>query len=176
MSMQLKAGETHVGEVGGNVAYALASFARPADTNAYASGDLVANSTTAGLVVPMRLACARVDAGSFLVRRATIAKNSTSLTLASFRAHLYSTTPKAANGDNGAWSTDGFASYLGAFDATMDRAFTDGALGEGVPLIGSELSVQLQQGVGIFALLEARAAYTPVSAEVLSLRLELIRN
>jgi hypothetical protein len=32
-------------------ALASASFTRPADTTAYASGDLVANSTTAGSVV-----------------------------------------------------------------------------------------------------------------------------
>jgi hypothetical protein len=35
-----------------------ATFTRPSDTTAYASGDLVANSTTAGSVTPLTLTLA----------------------------------------------------------------------------------------------------------------------
>lgn len=43
------------GDASGAVALIAASFTRPADTAAYAVGDLVANSTTAGSVAAMPL-------------------------------------------------------------------------------------------------------------------------
>ena len=150
----------------------VASFTRPADTTAYASGDLVANSTTAGSVVPMRFDLGVIANGG-MVRRVRIAKSNTSITSASFRLHLYAASPTPANGDNGAWSTDQAAFYMGSFDVTMDKAFTDGAVGNGVPAVGSEVNFGRNTYYG---LLEARAAYTPASAEVITVELEVIRN
>lgn len=150
-----------------------ASFTRPADTTAYASGDLVANSTTAGSVVPMTFSLAPLANGG-MIRRVRICKTGTSVTSASFRLHLYtSSSITCANGDNGAWSTDQSANYVGAFDVTVDKAFTDGAAGNGVPLSGSEVNFARTTYYG---LLEARGAYTPTSAEVFSINLEVIRN
>ena len=40
------------------------------------------------------------------------------MTNAQFRLHLYTAAPTCANGDNGAWSTDGAANYIGAFDVS----------------------------------------------------------
>src|SRR4051812_8128931 len=71
----LPAGEAHVGEIGGAVATPSASFTRPADVTPYASGDLVADNTTAGSVTPLSWTAARVAAGSFLVRRARLRKS-----------------------------------------------------------------------------------------------------
>ena len=146
------------------------SFTRPADTTAYAAGDLVANSTTAGSVAPVALQGAVEAGGPRLIRRLKLRKSGTGVSNASFRVHLYSTSPTAANGDNAAWSTSGVAGYLGALDVTIDRAFTDGAAGFGVPVAGSEITVDAAGA--IFALVEARAAYTPVSAEVFTLELD----
>src|SRR5215207_5972656 len=42
----------------------VASFVRPANTTAYAIGDLVANSTTAGSVTPLSVTGARVANGT----------------------------------------------------------------------------------------------------------------
>jgi hypothetical protein len=98
-----------------------ARFTRPSDTTAYASGDLVANSTTAGSVVPM-----------------------------SFPA----------------WSTSQAASYLGSVDVTVDKAFTDGAAG----LATVEINCG---GPNLYGLLEARGAYTPTSAGVFNVTLEI---
>lgn len=173
----LAAGENHIGQVGGHAATPSATFTRPADTTAYASGDLVANSTTAGSVVPMSFAAAaRVAAGSFAIRRVRLRKSGTSLTNASFRVHFYSASPTPANGDNGAWSTDGVANYLGAFDVTMDRAFTDGAHGAGLPIQGSEVAVALASGQTVYALIEARSAYTPASGETFATTPEIWQN
>jgi hypothetical protein len=170
------AGENHIGEVGSAVANPTDNFTRPNDTTAYASGDLVANSTTAGSVTPLTLTVARVAAGSFMLRRLKLHKSGTSTTNASFRVHLYTSAPTCANGDNGAFSTSGVATYIGAFDVTIDRAFTDGAAGFGVPVVGGEHAVKLASGTTIKALIEARAAYTPAAQEVFTVTVDDWQN
>jgi hypothetical protein len=154
-----------------------ATFTRPADTTAYASGDLVATSTTAGSVVPLTFQVSRSRDGSVIVWRARVRKSGTGLTNAQFRLHLYdAATITCANGDNAAWSTNGVAGYLGYIDVTIDKAFTDGAYGDGVPLSATqvaEILVKLSTRTTILGLLEARAAYAPASAEVFTVTLEL---
>lgn len=150
---------------------ASAVFTRPSDTNAYASGDLVANSTTAANVVPVVFSGTPPE--GFMVRRVRIKKSGTSITSSSFRVHLYGTgTITVANGDNGAWSTNQVARYFGAFDVTVDRAFTDGAMGVGGPATGSEMNGQGP----LWGLVEARGAYTPASAEVFTIELEMVSS
>src|ERR1051326_6997470 len=98
-----------------------ASFARPNDTTAYAAGDLVANSTTAGAVVPLRVDLGNLAAAGHAITgipRARLTKSGTSPANANFRIHLYEAAPLPQNGDNGAWSTDHAASWLGSIDVT----------------------------------------------------------
>jgi hypothetical protein len=162
---------------GGYVANPSASFTRPADTTAYAVGDLVANSTTADSVVAPALTVARVAAGSAMIRRLKLHKSGTSVTNASFRVHLFRSPPETVtNGDNGAFSVSGAGDYLGAWDVTIDRAFTDGAAGFGTPVKGNDQSIKLASGTDIRALIEARAAYTPASEEVFTVSLDCLQN
>jgi hypothetical protein len=152
-----------------------ANFTRPADTTAYASGDLVANSTTAGSVVAMTLAIPTIAEGCGIIRRVKLHKSGTGVTNAAFRAHFYKVAPTTVtNGDNAAFSTNGVANYMGAVDVTVTRVFTDGSAGFGVPLTGNEMSFKLASGDSVFVLLEARGAYTPASAEVFTVTLELL--
>lgn len=148
------------------------SFTRPADTTAYTSADLVANSVTAGSVVPLSFT---IDpgggGGNYFIRRARLKKSGTGVTNASFRLHLYLSSPTAANGDNAAWSTTESA-YIGSFDITIDKAFTDGAKGVGAPLVGSEVHFNIPPSGIVYGLVEARGAYTPTSAEVFTATLE----
>jgi hypothetical protein len=139
-----------------------AKFTRPSDTTAYASGDLVANSTTAGSVVPLSFP---VAPGGRQIRRVRIQTSSTNVTNAAFRLHLYGASPVPANGDNGAWSTSKAADYLGSIDVTVDKAFTDGAVGTATGEINFG-------GPTLFGLIEARGAYTPTSAGVFNVSLE----
>lgn len=157
--------------VKGNIIAPSANFTRPADTTAYASGDLVANNTTAGSVVAMSWSVTNTGDGAVngMVRRVRLQTSSTSVTNSSFRLHLYSSAPVPVNGDNAAWSTP-VAGYLGSVDITVDKAFSDGARGEGVPNTGAE--VNLTDVTTIYGLLEARAAYTPTSAGVFTVVLE----
>lgn len=163
--------------VGGLITNPSANFTRPADTTAYASGDLVANSTTAGSVVAMSLTPTAVTAGSFLIRRVKLAKSTTTVTNAQFRVHFFRAAPATVtNGDNGVFSVSGVADYVGACDISMDRALTDGACGFGLPIVGSEMSVKLASGTSLFALIEARAAYAPGNAETFTLTLDVMND
>lgn len=132
------------------------TFTRPADTTAYASGDLVANSTTAGSVAAMTLTVAASSGGKGLIRSVKISKAGTAT--ASLRAHFYQSAPTAANGDNGAWSTTQ-SGYLGFIDVSL-LAFSDGAAGVG----NGEVPFDLTGTTDVRCLLEARGAYTPTSA------------
>jgi hypothetical protein len=137
---------------------AAAQFARPANVTAYAIGQLVANNTVAGNVVPLQFAVARnaraatpVDPTtgvqaifSGVVRRVRIAKNGVAVANASFRLHLYSVLPVPANGDGGAWSTSQAATYLGFVDVTIDKAMTDGSVGHGgVSIAATQFAVPI---------------------------------
>ncbi len=167
-------------EAGGDrmAVVAAPTFTRPADVTAYASGDLVANNTVAGSVVALVFStAARIGAGNGAVRRARIRKSGTGVANAAFRLHLYTTAaPTVTNGDNGAWLSTGSASYLGSIDITVDKAFSDGAAGQGAPAAGAEINFALASGQTLWGLLEARGAYTPANAETFSVSLEVDQN
>jgi hypothetical protein len=162
--------------VGNLIQMAIAQFTRPADTTAYASGDLVANSTTAGSVVPMTFNTARDTGAGGVISRVRLRKSGTSITSASFRLHLYNVSPTVSNGDNGAWLTTGAGTYIGSFDITMDKAFSDGAVGVGIPTVGTDIRFRLRSGSTHYGVLEARAAYTPANAEVFTVELEVVQS
>lgn len=154
-------------------AVASASFTRPADTTAYALGDIACASTTAGSCAPMQFTIARNNDSTGLITKAKLYTSSTSVTNSSFRLHLYKALPTPSNGDNGAWLTNNVANYLGCFDVTLDRAFTDGAVGSGIPCTGSmSLFIPATGTKIVYGFTEVRGAYTPTSGEVFTWSLE----
>lgn len=160
-----------------------ASFTRPADTTAYAAGDLVANSTTAGSVIPLSFANAVRMAGDCVrIERVRIEKSGTSLTNASFRLHLFESSPTPTVGDNGVFNNAGalasnnILNHAGTFPVTMVWSASDGAMGIGVPTTGSGATASPTSGTSLFGLLEVTAAYTPVSGEVFYVVLEGYRT
>lgn len=148
-----------------------ANFTRPSNTTQYAVGDLVANNTTAGSVTPLSWTVGVFDHGSLFIRRVNLKKSATSVTSASFRLHLYTSSPTVTNGDNSAWVST-HSGYIGSMDVTVDKAFSATSGGIGVPLIGAEINVYPTTNT-LYGLLEARATYTPASAEVFTAVLEL---
>lgn len=142
-----------------------AAFTRPADTTAYASGDLIANSTTAGSVAPIDLGATQ----GLWVRRARLRKTTATVANATIRVHLFSAAPTVTNGDNGAILANAASGWLGALDVNCDLALTTGAVGAGKPNAGDEIVVP---GGPLYALLEARAAYAPGNGEQFTLSLE----
>lgn len=169
----IAAGEAHLGQIGSTtiVQAASSTITRPADTTAYASGDLVANSTTAGSVAALQFTtAARISGGSGAIVGAAIQKSTTGVANAAFRLHLFTTIPTFTSaGDNSAISTVVQASgkgYLGYVDITTMIAFSDVACGTGAP-DNSRGSIPYKATAQIiYGIVEARGAYTPGNAEV----------
>lgn len=146
------------------------TITRPANTTAYASGDLVANHATAGSVVFPTAAVARTSGGTGRIKRASLKKSDAGVTNAAFRVHLYGALPTPTNGDNGAWLTTQ-ASYLGSYDVTVDKVFADGALGHSA---AADIPFDLAAGEKrLYVVVEARGAYTPASGETFTVQLDV---
>lgn len=151
------------------------TMTRPADTTAYAAGDLVANSTTAGSVVPLEF---DVGGGSGMVRKIRIRTNRTSggTTNAVFRVFLFRTAPTVAGGDNAAFNPANAANFIDAMDVVLNEQFSDGAANSSNGAAG-EINYSLPSGsTKLFGLIRAGAAYTPASAEQISVALEVLKD
>lgn len=149
----------------------LASFTRPNDTTAYASGDIVANSTAAGSVVPMSFTVGRFTGSGIFISRVQIAKSGTSTTNAAFRLHLFKDLPTVTSGDNAALAMGGLANYIGQVDVTVSQALNDGTKGFSDNTLRTIHTFPTTGGI-IYGLLEARGIYTPVANEVFTVTLE----
>lgn len=142
---------------------------RPADTTAYASGDLIADNTTAGSVTPHQVS---VGQGQGKIKRIGVQRSGTNpIANLTVRVHLFNGTPGAVtNGDNGAlvFPVDNYIGNSG--DITMILG-TNGAIGWSAVL---DLIYKPAAGQGtVYALLEARGAYTPASAETFAVHAEV---
>lgn len=151
-------------------------LARPADITAYASGDLLAGSVTAGSVVPWQI---NPEINRGRIRRAFVAKSSTPTSGWAYRAHFFTAAPLVTNGDNGAFLPTLKDIYLGFLDAPNANAY---AFGDGVRLdttlaTGGEVAFDVRGTAAtlLYALLEVRGAYTPTSGETFSLKVEIDR-
>lgn len=151
-------------------------FTRPADTTAYASGDLVANSTAAGSVVPLVFDVGRETKKGVIITKARVRKSGTGVTGAAFYLHLYRRQPTVTNGDNGAFLSNEADDYLGCFSIASMMAFSDGAAGNGAALVGSCMLAKPVVGNTLYGLLEARGAYTPANGETFDVGLELMQD
>jgi len=143
------------------------NFTRPSDTTAYAVGDLIANSVTAASVTP--LSWATTGSRPFYIPRIRLQKTGTSVTNASFRIHVYDSSPSVATtGDNGVFASvvTGNTKWLGAFDGTMLTAHADGCVVDCVPPTDFLRRTFIGDPGTLYGLIEAFAAYTPANAEV----------
>lgn len=169
--------ETHLGEVGGNSIVAGGSFARPTNTTAYSSGQLVGNSVTAGSIVPITCTLARKTGGTGVITGIRLSKTTSNLVNASFRVHLFKNSPTTAVGDGGtfAGSINGVAAIcLGYYDLTMDQAYSDGA--KGFVAASGKVFDTVGGSQNLYALIEARGAYTPGNGETFALAVEALRD
>jgi hypothetical protein len=160
---------------------ASSTITRPADTTAYTSGDLVANSVTAGSVTNLQFTTlARVSGGSGVIIGAQIQKSTNVATSAAFRLHLFNTAPTYTSaGDNSAIATVVVASakgYLGYIDITAMVGFSDVCWGSGAPDNTRGGIPYVATAQIIFGLLEARGAYTPGNAEVFTVSVDALQD
>lgn len=150
-----------------------APITRPANTTAYASGQLVANDTVAANVAPIPVAICRQGGDVGLIKGVRLEKSGTSTANASFRVHLFRTAPTLTNGDGGAYlPTNGRASAeIAYFDVTMDQVYGDGA--KGTIGVSERVYTCPATATALYALIEARGAYTPASAELFNVAFEV---
>lgn len=150
------------------------SLARPANTTAYAVGDIVANHISPGSVVVPKLVVSGVPGAGGKVMTILLAKTSASLLNAVFRVHLFTRQPAVASGDNAAMAVAGIAAgYVGHADVTIDKAFSDGAYNDA----SVALPYQLEPGSrDLYAVIEAIGAYTPASGETFTVRVTVERD
>jgi len=141
---------------------------RPADTTAYAAGDLIANSTTAGSVTPFLVDLKATGSGC-RIRSILVRKSGATTANASFRVWLFDQTKAVTNGDNGAIAPTTMDGFLGSFTSTASLGGTAGAVSQ----LTCDSTEQWPATNTIYALLEARAALAPASGETFQLEFML---
>lgn len=144
------------------------TFTRPGDTTAYSIGDLVANSVTAGSVVPLKFLMPAVRNKLYGIKTT---KSTATPTNAKFLLHLYKDIPTPANGDNGAWSTTS-SNWIGSLSVDMSaNTFTDTNTASSTNSTTAPLVFSADADLFVYGLLTATAAYTPGNAETFSVSL-----
>lgn len=150
------------------------AFTRPNDVTAYAAGDLVANSTTAGSVVALQFSTAGLrGAASGRVTRAEIEKSNGTVTLATFVLHLFDRAKTLTNGDNGALQVNNLLGYIGSVDldlATGAINIAGGPVHKHSALVDFTFDAP---GQVLYGYLAAAAAYVPTALEVFTLGLHV---
>lgn len=168
--------------------YAATELTRTADGNAYAIGDQIASTVSAGSVTPLQFTVARTAAGTGRIIGAQLAVNSATA-FGAIRLHLFNTTPFAAAGfqaDNAAIALTYTAlktgsagtnpNYIGYVDFQTFTAQSSSAQSNGVCDLTELTFACAAASQVIFGLLEARAVFTPASAETFNVTLEIIQD
>ena len=158
--------------VDGKAYRSTATITRPANTTAYTAGDVVGDTGGSAIVT---LASAGPSGGFVLLQSASLVFSDSTVPsgMGSFRIHLYSASPTAI-ADNAAFDlvSGERDAYMGFIDLPTPQDFgstvytqTD-YIGRLVKLAAASSSV--------FAEIETRGAYTPVSASTVSLRINTL--
>jgi hypothetical protein len=157
-----------------------ASFTRPADVTAYASGDVVNDSTSAPTVLTFPRATK--GSGEFsILQSATIITSANQATKPELQLFLFDS-PVTPDNDNAVFTpTDDELATLLHIISFPASAFVvgDATSGAGGNAVCNAQELQLpintlMSGNAIYGVPVMRAAYTPVSGEVFTIRLGLI--
>ncbi len=167
---------------------AAAELTRTSDSNAYAIGDQIASTITAGSVTPLQFTVGRANAGTGRINGAQLLVDSATL-FGAIRLHLFNTTPFAAGGfqgDNAAIAltytalTTGSAganpNYIGYIDFQTFIAQSASATSNGVCDLTELNFACAAASQVIFGLLEARAVFTGKSGGKFDVSLDVIQD
>ncbi len=161
----IAAGETHIGKVSYTAFSTSGTFTRPAGTDAYAAGDVVCNSTSAPADIDIT-GVARVAGGGAWLNSIRMVSTNPAATPGSFRLHLYSAAVTPAN-DNAAFApSDAVAlTEVGSVDLDIAESSSNNVVykTDDTPIFVKCAATAL------YAVIEARSAYTPASEEVFTL-------
>ncbi len=158
----------------------LAAFTRPANTDAYTIGDVVGPVTTPA--AQAFAGAARYNGGTGKIVGITIECNLATVTLGTFRAHVFNTAIVPA-ADNAVFAGihGGVAGYQGFCDPPI---LVNDASGSGAAVTRLNAGVDAAKGLpmgfqcapgdtGLYVVLVALAAYVPSSGEVFNVWLEI---
>lgn len=151
------------------------SFTRPSDTTQYSANDLVANSATAASVVPLKWGLNGIGKQG-RIRGVRIYKSDKTVTLASFKVYIFGADPGVpTNGDNGALAIASAADFIDV--VTIDQA-TGAFAGGTTGVLKRSAAVDIPYNLPtlsskLYGLIQATAGYTPASAEVFTVTLEI---
>jgi len=147
---------------------------RPADVNAYAIGDIIAQSVTAGScsAIPMAVAIAVDRPGAII--RCRVKVDDQAWLGAVVAVHIFRDPPTFSNGDNAAFAggiTE--SNYIDAFDVTLGDQFSDYVSGIGVARGPRFVAFRPHSGTqNIYCVLETKTAVTPASAKTFTVEFE----
>lgn len=158
--------------VGGKAYRSTATITRPSNATAYTAGDVVGDTGGSAII---SLTTAGPTAGFVIIQSASLVFSDSTVPsgMGAFRLHLYSASPTAI-ADNAAFdlASGERATYMGFIDLPTPADF------------GSSLYTQTDYpgrltklgaaSTTLFAELETRGAYTPVSASTVSIRMNLL--
>lgn len=149
------------------------TLTRPANTTAYASGQLIASSTTAGSVVVPSFT---IQGGRGFIPRLRLSTNVTTGWAGPLTVTLWRTAPTYTNGDGGTYAVaTGAASRLAQYTCTLTQ-YGDGASGECSITIGNFLTASLPSGTSVYWDMQAGGALTPISGQTFTLTAETVAD
>jgi hypothetical protein len=151
------------------------TLTRPSNTTAYASGQLIASSTTAGSVVVPSFSIASAAGGAILPRiRIRASLSPSSWQGVNLSVNLWSAAPTYTNGDAQPYAVaTGSATWLANYLVTLTQ-FGDGSVGAG-PLTGAnEMALKLASGTVVYWDLQVLNSATPAAGQTFTLIPELL--
>lgn len=164
-------------KVGGKGKLVSASFTRPADTTAYAAGDVVSNATSGNTILTFADVGDDLASSGYIVGAKLLTDQATCV--AQFRLFLFSASTATLDVDNGPadflWADR--ASYLGYIDfpALSTEAGTNTAA-QAQDMALRHLFVCGSTVTAIYGYLVTKTAFTPASAQNFRVELSVAQN
>ena len=146
------------------------SFIRPNDATQYGAADVVANSATAGSVIPLTFHLG--DRGSHITQ-VRLDKTDTDLTGAIFSVYLFGSSPTTVDGDNEAFTTASFTlsdfidiAVIGQLVSASDNDYGVLNIGDATFLEGIYTAKET-----IYGIVVTGGTYTPLALETFTVAL-----
>lgn len=159
------------------------SCTRPSNTTAYTNGTLY-GCQSSGNTVAMTVTVPGTTPGANFIVGARLSTTGTSAQNAQYRVFLYASSPTVSGLSDQSAYAGPFAAdlgpFVGSYTCTPTQPTSDASpqfFAECVPDNTSTLQVRVQGAAGsttLFAMVEVTAGYTPLSAEVLTLRIATV--
>ena len=164
-------------KVGGKAVLVSTSFTRPSNTDAYAAGDVVSNSTSATTILTFASVASDLGGSGYITGAKILTDQATNV--AQFRLFLFHTSTPTMDVDNGAadflWADR--AKYLGYIDfpACSSEAGTNTAAQAQDMTLRMPFTC-LSTAKDIYGYVVTKTAFTPASGQLFYIELSIDQN